>query len=257
MAASKRLPTALITGASSGLGRSLAIHLSKSNRYKIALFGRNRRSLDETYAMMKSENTDAEAEIFELDLSTNKKDEIKDKIEECCQNYGDLSLLLNSAAMGNSGKIQEIELDEVDRMIDVNLRAVIHTTKHCLPYLIRTDEKEYNISKAILNIGSMSSLPINVGIDRSIYVATKHALKGFSDCLFCDVRDYGIKVCCIMPHFINTEMIEKIERNHFLLPHMDELIQPSDIPKTIDYVLDCSPHAWPAEILIRTQKKFV
>ena len=126
-----------------------------------------------------------------------------------------------------------------------------------LPYLIETDEKKLNINKAIINIGSMSSLAINVGIDRSIYVATKHALKGFSDCLFCDVREYGIKVCCVMPHFINTEMIEKIQRNHFLLPHMNELIQPSDIAKTIDYILDCSPHACPTEILIRTQKKFV
>ena len=165
-------------------------------------------------------------------------------------------------------------------MIDVNLKSIIHITKHCLPYMIETDAEKLNVIKAILNIGSLSSLAINVGVDRAIYVATKHSLKGFSDCLFCDVREHGIKVCCIMPvcdilsciflsctnvyknmdfaqHFINTEMIAKIERNHFLLPHLDELIQPSDIAQTIDYILGCSPHACPTEIVIKTQKNFL
>lgn len=254
-----KLPTALITGSSSGIGRYLAIHLSKTNRYQIALFGRNIKSLEETYEMMKYENKDAKGQIFPLDFEINDTNIIKDTINDCCQNFGDghLSLLINSAGIGSSGHIQDIDLNETDKMIDVNIRSVIHTTKHCVPYLIKKDELDVNNNKGIINIGSLSSLPINIGVDRSIYCATKHALKGFSDCLYADLCKYGIKVCCVMPHFINTKMIDKIERNHFLLPYKDELIQPSDIGKTIDYVLSCSPFACPTEILIRTQKKFV
>ena len=255
MALSK-MPTALVTGASSGLGRYLAVHLSKQNRFKIALFGRNVAALQETYSMMKSENDRAEAEIFPLDFAAADSLEIEKRVTDCCENYGDLSLLVNSAGLATSGNIEDIDLDETDRMIDVNLRSIIHITKHCVPYLKGEGGDTFGENKAIVNIGSKSSLSCNVGPDRSIYVATKHALKGFSDCLFQDIGPYGIKVCCVMPHFINTEMIDKIERNHFVIPHRDQLIQPSDIAHTIDYILSCSPHACPTDILIRTHRRF-
>ena len=255
-----KLPTALITGASSGLGRYLAVHLSKQNRYKIALFGRNPAALQETFSMMKSENSKAEAEIFSLDLANANGQEIEKYVVDCCENYGDLSLLINSAGLATSGHIDDIDLEDTDRMIDVNLRSIIHITKHCVPFLKAKAENDRfepsQPNKAIINIGSKSSLSCNVGPDRSIYVATKHALKGFSDCLFEDVGAYGIKVCCVMPHFVNTEMIDKIERNHFAIPYRDQMIQPSDIANTIDYVLSCSPSACPTNILIRTHRRF-
>ena len=92
-----KLPTALITGASSGLGRYLAVHLSKQNRYKIALFGRNPAALQETFSMMKSENSKAEAQIFSLDLATADGPEIEKDVIDCCENYGDLSLSPSSS----------------------------------------------------------------------------------------------------------------------------------------------------------------
>ena len=59
-----------------------------------------------------------------------------------------------------------------------------------------------------------------------------------------------------MPCLVNTEMIDKIERHQHAIPYRDQMIQPSDIAHTVDYVLNCSPSACPTDILIRTHRRF-
>ncbi|RYF10334.1 MAG: SDR family NAD(P)-dependent oxidoreductase [Deltaproteobacteria bacterium] len=119
-------------------------------------------------------------------------------------------------------------------------QAVIHLTHHALPQL-RAAKRA-----AVINIASVSSKHTHAG--GAIYCASKHALLGFSNCLFEDVRDEHIKVCAICPGYVATDMIKGVD------VEMKKAIQPADIAHTVLYVLDCGATACPTEIVVRPQQ---
>ena len=271
-------PTAIITGASSGIGRSLAHHLgTKSCRtpYNLALLGRNMKELEKTRSLISSSNINNSqnqcCNLYPCDLTN--ETELKNTILDICDNFGPLTLVINSAAMANSGSMLDnpesqtsnsFEFKNIstwNEMVDLNLKSLIQVCYYSLPYLKANSDYKGNDNTnskfsncAIINIGSISSHDSAIGRNKSIYAATKFGVRGFSNCLYEDVRNYNIKVSCIMPQFTNTEMIDKIERNRVLLPHAQEMVQVEDIANTVDYILNFSQSACPTEVIIKTQQ---
>jgi NADP-dependent 3-hydroxy acid dehydrogenase YdfG len=112
-------------------------------------------------------------------------------------------------------------------------------SRHILPQMVSRQ------SGVIINISSLSGR--NTGAGNAIYAASKHALNGFSGCLYEDVREIGIKVSTIMPGFVETDLTENLgmtSRN---------MIQPEDVANCVEYVLSASAHCCPTEIVLRPQ----
>jgi NADP-dependent 3-hydroxy acid dehydrogenase YdfG len=137
--------------------------------------------------------------------------------------------------------VHSADLDEWRNVLDVNFTAVMHLTRQLLPQMIERK------SGAVINLSSLSGRHTDAGA--AIYAATKHALNGFSGCLYEDVRDYGIKVSTIMPGFVETELTAKIGKQSA------NMIQTSDIADAVAYVLSASPSCCPTEIVIRPQRR--
>ena len=244
------LPTVIITGASRGIGRGIAIDLAKTGKYKLCLLSRSRTGLFETKRLALEANKNAVIKCVECDLLDT--DGLKSTLIDICENYGPLHVLINNAGAGGSGNAFKANLKYWDFMLDVNLRSLIHSTAICLPYLKTAKTVCKNDNIAIINIGSISSTIGGVTPDSSMYTATKFGVLGFSESIFEDAREAGIKVSCVMPAFVDTEMVRKIYSPKEL--DYSKMVKISDIAKCIQFILNCSTAACPTQIIIREQQ---
>lgn len=244
------LPTVIITGASRGIGRGIAIDLAKSGKYKLCLLSRNVNGLSETKRLAQKENSNAMIKCIKCDLSD--MDGLKSILIDICENYGPLHVLINNAGAGGSGNAFNANLKHWDFMLDVNLRSLIHSSAICLPYLKQAKSRNNDDNVAIINIGSISGTMGGLEPNSSIYISTKFGVLGFTESVFEDARESGIKVSCIMPAFVDTEMVRKIYSPKQL--NFSRMIKISDIAKSVQFILDCSTAACPTQIVIREQQ---
>jgi short-subunit dehydrogenase len=138
-------------------------------------------------------------------------------------------------------------LDEWQNCIEVNLMAPMILTRLCVPVMIQTQlAPGTQGSKAVLFTGSVSgtmAMP-NMGA----YCASKYGIRGFANCVFDDIREEGIKVCCFMPGFINTEMARGPDRD------ASKMIQTEDVCSACMHVILWQDTSCPVEMLIRPQR---
>jgi len=178
--------TALITGASKGIGRAIAVSLVNSG---YAVIGTSRNPDD-------IENKINGIEYVQLDLLD------ENSIDECIQKVGNVDILINNAGQSQIGAAEEIPIEKVKELFQLNLFGIIKLTQGFLPGMIQ------NGTGFIINIGSLAgtfSVPF-----QSSYVASKAALSGFTWSLRNEVMRYGIKVVLLDPHDINTTIQPEI-----------------------------------------------
>jgi NADP-dependent 3-hydroxy acid dehydrogenase YdfG len=123
----------------------------------------------------------------------------------------------------------------------VNIKALMHLTRHALPHLMRQPRS------AVVNISSIAGKMGFAG--GGAYCASKHAVMGFSEAVFEDVREHGVKVCAICPGYVRTELISA--RGGL---DAAKMLQPEDVADAVLYVARCADTACPTEIVLRPQR---
>jgi 3-oxoacyl-[acyl-carrier protein] reductase len=226
---------AIITGASGGIGRSVAIGLAESG-VDVALLGRNEANLNETKEKCEAFGTKAYTIVCDLgDMST-----IKEVVDTSISKLGSIDILINNAGAIYAAPVQEADTDEWDRLIDINLRSLMYMSRHTVPHLIKQN------GGTIVNIASSAGRATFPQF--AVYSATKHAVLGFSGCLFDDVREHGIKVTTLLPGFVNTGMVKSLGLNP------EKMIQPEDISHAVNFVAGFPGTGCPTEITIKPQR---
>jgi 3-oxoacyl-[acyl-carrier protein] reductase len=227
---------AIVTGAGRGIGKAIALTLSRGGA-RVALASRSElelRAVAEEVA-----NDGGEALVVPTDLTRD--EEMERLVQETLREWGTIDLLVNNAGWGKKGPVVSGKVEDWDRTFQVNLRAPMVLSRLVLPTMM---EKK---SGAIINIGSISG---KMGqADSAAYCASKFGVVGFTEALFEEVREYGIKVSAIHPGFVDTALIppnRKLDRS--------KMIRPDDIAQTVMYLLSCSPAACPVEVTVRPQK---
>jgi len=176
---------ALITGASSGIGKSTALLLQK-NGFKV--YGAARR-------VDKMQDLESNGiSIISLDITEEKS--IVNCVDTIIQKEGHLDVLVNNAGYGSYGAVEDVPIDEARKQFDVNIFGLARLTQLVLP---KMRENRYG---KIINISSMGGkiyTPFGAW-----YHATKHALEGWSDCLRLEVNPFGIDVIIVEPGGIKT-----------------------------------------------------
>ncbi len=220
---------ALITGASRGIGRAVAVAFSHAG-YKVAICARTRKGLEETAEAC--ENPD-DVLILEYDLAEPKsRGEV---VESVIGRWKRLDVLINNAGV-HEGK----SLASWHQTMQVNLSAVMDVTYFAIPHLEKSEDA------AIINVASIAGI-MATG-NAMAYSASKHGVVGFSRALFEEVRDKGIKVSAICPGYVATDMVSTLKLNP------DLMIQPEDIASTALFVASFPSTACPTEIVVRPQK---
>ncbi len=177
---------ALVTGASSGIGKSTVTQLLNDG---YIVYGAARRL--EKMTDLKA----AGAYILSMDVTDDKS--MVDGINTIIAKQGRLDILVNNAGYGSYGAVEDVPIEEAKRQFEVNIFGVARLTQLVLPYM-RANQfgKIVNIS----SIGGKIYTPLGAW-----YHGTKHALEGFSDCLRLETKSFGIDVIIIEPGAIKTE----------------------------------------------------
>ncbi|OUD31171.1 SDR family NAD(P)-dependent oxidoreductase [Flavobacterium sp. FPG59] len=187
--------TALITGATSGIGKATAQLLAKNN-YKIILCGRREDRLDD----LKQELSKL-TEVYTLNFDVRDKIAVFDSINSIPKNFATIDILINNAGNAHGlDPIQNGNLDDWDAMIDINVKGLLYVSKAVIPGMI---ERE---SGHIINIGSIAGKEVYP--NGNVYCASKHAVDALNQAMRMDLNPYGIRVGGIHPGAVETEFSE-------------------------------------------------
>lgn len=177
---------AIITGASSGMGKSTAFNLHEKG-YKV--YGMARRT--EKMSDLKEKGMEA------ISLDLTKDESIVEAVNTVVKKEGRIDVLINNAGYGSYGSVEEVPIEEAKRQFEVNIFGLALITQLVLPTMRKQK------SGRIVNISSMGGkmyTPFGAW-----YHATKYALEGWSDCLRIEVKQFGIDVAIVEPGGIQTE----------------------------------------------------
>ena len=181
----------LITGASQGLGLATVKYLLSRQQTVIATT-RNADAFDSTV------RTNPLLEVISLDLTIETA--VKDAVANIAAKYGGIDMLINNAGYGFAGAIEEATEDEVAKVMAVNLEASMRMTRNVLPVMRKAGRGH------IINLSSIQGLASTPGF--GIYNAAKYAVEGFSEALYHEVKELGIKVTIIEPGAFRTNFLD-------------------------------------------------
>lgn len=222
--------TAIITGASSGIGKATALKLAKEGA-SVVLCARSEDVLNELRD--KVENDGGKALVVKTDVT--KPDEIENAVSQALAEYGSVDVLINNAGLMPISYVEKLKTDEWDKMVDVNIKGVLHGVAAVLPTMRK------NKSGHIINISS--SAAHNYFPGGAVYCATKVAVKMFSEGLRKELAPkYGINVTSIEPGAVDTSLFDTITDEDIKekMKGMKKMtiLQAEDIANSISYALN-------------------
>jgi NAD(P)-dependent dehydrogenase (short-subunit alcohol dehydrogenase family) len=179
----KGRPVAVVTGASSGIGRATALALVQAG-FQVVGTSRNT-----------SRVTDGNGVAF-VDLDVTSNESVSALVGQVIERFGRIDVLVNNAGTGAAGAAEESSVAHDQRVFDINLFGLIRMTKAVLPHM-RTRG-----SGRIINISSV--LGLVPAPYMASYAATKHAIEGYSESLDHEVREHGIRVLLVEPAYTRT-----------------------------------------------------
>ena len=227
---------AVVTGAGRGIGRAIAVRLAQSG-CRVVLAARSLPQLEE----VQKEILSLAREALSVPTDLTRDEDINRLLEKTHETWGSVDILINNAGWGKKAAIVRAKIEDWDQTFKLNLRAPMILSRLVLPPMIAKGEG------AIINVGSISGKTGEA--NAAAYAASKFGLIGFTQSLYEEVREYGVKVAVILPGFVNTPLIPET-------PHLDrsKMIQADDIAETVHFVLTSSGTCCPVEITVRPQR---
>lgn len=186
---------AFITGASSGIGKACAKKLAKLGA-NLILTARRKEILEN---LKKDLEEKYQIKVLILTFDVRNYDEVKSNIDSLPDDWKNIEILINNAGLAvGLDKFHEYKIDDVDKMIDTNVKGFIYIGNSIIPLMLKTDKV-----CSVINIGSVAGDIAYPG--GSIYCSTKFAVKALSDSMRADLMDKKIKVTNIKPGLVETE----------------------------------------------------
>ena len=219
--------TVLITGASSGIGRSSALALAREGA-NMVLTARRPERLEELVAAIQQAGGKAVSVVG---------DAIEEETAQRCmttamQTYNTLDILINNVGVGNYKNLVDTSAAEYDDLMDTNVRSTFLFTRHAVPVMIKQG------SGTILMISSMAGIYGFAG--EAVYCATKFAQVGFAQALDKELRTHGIKVGVLCPGGVKTEFALGKGRTEQSVK-ISGMLEPEDVAGAV--VLACTQSA--------------
>lgn len=233
--------TALITGATSGIGKATAFEFAKKN-INLVLCGRNAEVLKDL-----EKELSKQVKVTTLNFDVRDKNEVFKKIESLPQEFKDIDILINNAGNAHGmDPIQDGNLDDWDAMLDINVKGLLYVSKAIIPGMIERK------SGHIINIGSTAGKEVYP--NGNVYCASKFAVDAINQGMRIDLNKTGIKVGAVNPGLTQTDFSkvrfkgddEKAEKVY----QGFEALQPEDLADIISFVVTRPYHVNIADLTV-------
>ncbi|MBN1819105.1 MAG: SDR family NAD(P)-dependent oxidoreductase [Prolixibacteraceae bacterium] len=186
--------TALVTGATSGIGEATAIILANNN-FNIIITGRRKNRLNVLKEKIVAETG---ADVFCLNFDIRNQTETEKAVDSLPSEWKNIDILINNAGLAvGMNTIDEGVIDDWERMIDTNIKGLLYITRKISPMMV---EKKSGHIVNISSIAGKETYPMG-----NVYCATKHAVESLTKAMRIDLLKYGIKVSSIGPGAVKTE----------------------------------------------------
>ena len=200
-------PVALITGASSGLGRGLALSLA-ADGYRVGLAARRRDLLEKLSADIRAGG--GEALPLECDVAV--REQVQVAVRRCEGELGGIDLLVANAGLSESTLVDELDSEDVERLIRVNFFGMVYAVEAALPGMLKRGAGHI---VGVSSLAGFGGLPETAG-----YSASKAAVTKFLESIRLDLRGRGVDVTVVSPGYVRTPMTA---RNEHSMPYLVEL----------------------------------
>ena len=233
--------TVLITGATSGIGKSTAI-LFAANNYNVVLCGRRQERLN----ALKQE-LGKETKVHTLNFDVRDKAAVFEAIESLPSDFSDIDILVNNA--GNAHGLDTIDqgdTDDWDAMLDINVKGLLYVSKAVIPKMIAKKAGH------IINIGSTAGKEVYP--KGNVYCASKHAVDAITKGMLMDLNPYGIRVGAVNPGLVETEFSKvRFKGDESMAENVYKGFQPlkpEDIADIIYFVVTRPYHVNIADLIV-------
>jgi dehydrogenase/reductase SDR family protein 7B len=226
-----------ITGASSGIGKHLAIELSNQNA-KLILSSRNKEALEQVKLLCKYPT---DVQLLPIDLEDYNN--FEPKVKQAISCFGRIDILVNNGGVSQRALAQDTDITVDKRIMDINYLGTVALTKTLLPHFIKNKSGHFVVTTSI--VGKIGT-PL-----RSGYAASKHALHGFFDSLRAEIYKENIYVTLICPGFVQTNVsINALTANGTANQTMDKATQNGIDPKYFAKLMVKAIHKKKQEVYI-------
>ncbi len=234
---------ALITGATSGIGKATSLKLA-SLGYDLIITGRRKARLESLAASItKQYNNKVKALVFDI----RENSETDAAIATLDGDWKNIDVLVNNAGLAaGADPIQDGLWSDWEQMIDTNIKGLLYISKLIIPFMIERRKGQ------IINISSIAGKEVYA--NGNVYCATKHAVEAITKGMRIDLLKYGIKVSSVSPGMVETEF--SIVRYHGDKSKADDVYKgltplfAEDIADTIEFIVTRPPHVNINDILI-------
>lgn len=205
----------LITGASDGIGKAIAISLSKTG-HSVILLGKDKKRLEEASKFVPNSS------YVVCDLSD---DAAITRTAKNLMKSANIDVLINNAGIWIEGNLETNKPEDIRKVIEINALGHILMTREILPHMKKKKKG------TIINI--ISDAGLNAKPERSVYNASKFAMTGFTKSLELEAKEYGVRVIGIYPGKVNTKLFSKVGIDKDL----GNSIMPEDVASLVSYIL--------------------
>jgi 3-oxoacyl-[acyl-carrier protein] reductase len=228
-------PTALITGATQGIGRATAFALGQAG-YKIGVCARTESKVRSLVEELRREGIEAAGAAADV----GKPDQAERAVQEVSRALGDIEILVNNAGILIAKPFEDLTLEDWDATMTTNVRSLFLMTRAVLPAMRRRRRG------TVVNVASLAGRQGFVG--GTAYTASKHAVLGFSRSLMLEARKDNVRVITICPGSVATGMMED---QPMLKADPSRILQPEDVAGTILHALSLPARALVSELDLR------
>ncbi len=227
--------TALVTGATEGIGRATAIALGRAG-YRVGVVARTESKVQDVVTHLKEGGMEAAGAAADV----GEQDQVSRAVERLTGALGEFDLLVNNAGVLIAKPFEELTLDDWDTTMATNVRSLYLVTRAVLPGMRRRQQG------TIVNVASLAGRSGFLG--GTAYTASKHAVLGFSRSLMLETRKENIRVIAICPGSVATAMLQD---QPMLKSNPERILQPEDVADTIVQAVTLPGRALVSELDIR------
>ena len=233
---------AIITGASKGIGKAIALRLAKSG-VNVAIAARTQSDLDQTVKEIKAA---AGVKVLGIVADVAKLEDLQNLVDRTMEHFGGVDILVNNAGVSSQYPFEQQPIEDLEKLAHTNYLGYVRLIRLVINHMIERK------SGAIINMVSGSTLCDPIPKTFLTYSSLKVGLRAFLKGLFWEMRDHGIKVTSILPGVVDTDLTGKLQ--NITEEQKDRLMSADTVVDMVMFALSVPANACPLELAVINQQ---